>query len=351
METTQLRDRLGRFLTARGIRGEVDEITPIVGGFSQVTYRCAVRLGDDTRHFVLRSDRSGGAMLTTTDRDLEFRVIKALNASGAPVPSVYFNDADGSELGAPALISDFVAGENFLQTARAGTRPGAELADLATQAAAEIHRIDTSGLPAELGSVDADWDEYIDTQIAAWREMEARQAERMPVVRYLAAWLDGHRPEPVDLTLVHGEYSLANLMLTPAGAVSVIDWEYAHIGDPRMDFGWCIQRGSKEPPNVLGDHLELVCRRYRELTGMSEKAMNPAAVSYFVVLSGWRAFGAVIDGVSRFINGESNLLLSAYLVSPWSLACHEWLRITEQLEAAGPSQPSSVGAASKRASA
>lgn len=345
LDTSELRRRLQSFLTARGITGEVTDIAPIVGGFSQITYRFTVACTDGARRYVLRSDRPGGAQLTATDRALEYRVIRALNDQNASVPIAFWAD-DGSELGAPALISEFVEGPNLLQAARSGTSDHAELAELATQAAVEIHQLDTGNLPVELGSRGGDWDSYIDTQIQAWRDMEARQAERMPVVRYLASWLDVHRPAPVDLCLVHGEYSLANLMLKPDGGVSVIDWEYAHIGDPRMDLGWCIQRGGKEPPNVLGDHIERVCQRYRLLTGMSEEAMNPSAVLYFAVLSGWRAFGAVLDGITRFVRGESNLLLSAYLVSPWSLACAEWLRITDALgdptEQRAPTRPVEV---------
>lgn len=328
MDTTALRHRLQILLTEQGVAGEVGPLEPIVGGFSQITYAFGVETAEGGRRFVLRADRPGGAALTATDRDLEFRVIRSLNAMGAPVPVAHWAD-DGSRLGTPALISDFVAGQNVLQAARSGARDLAELADLATEAAATIHRLDTSGLPAELHPTVSDWNGYIDAQIAAWRAMEARQAERMPVLRYLASWLDANRPAPVELGLVHGEFSLANLMLAPDGGISVIDWEYAHIGDPRMDVGWCIQRHRKEPPDVLGEHLDRVCSRYRELTGMSEEQMNPDVVSYFVILSGWRAFGAVLDGITRFVNGENSLLLSAYLVSPWSLACHEWLRIAE----------------------
>lgn len=331
MDTIEIQRRLQQFAAARGVTGQIVDVAPLVGGFSQITYRFAVRGSDGEQRLVLRSDRPGDAQLTTTDRALEYRVIRELNAQRAAVPTAHWADIDGSELGTPSLISEFVEGQNLLQAARSGDWDHALLADLATEAAAGIHQLDAGRLPAELGSTQRDWNDYIDAEIDAWRAMEARQAERMPVLRYLASWLDRHRPEPVDLCLVHGEYSLANLMLRPDGGVSVIDWEYAHIGDPRMDFGWCIQRGGKEPPNVLGDHLERVCRRYRELTGMSEEAMNPAAVSYFVMLSGWRAFGAVVDGITRFARGQSDLLLSAYLISPWSLACAEWLSITDAL--------------------
>jgi aminoglycoside phosphotransferase (APT) family kinase protein len=340
LDTSALRLRLQTFLADRGMPGSVGELVPVVGGFSQITYAFTVHGPTEDRRYVLRSDRPGGAKLTTTDRALEFRVIQALNGQGAPVPTAHWADIDGSELGAPAMISEFVEGQNFLQAARVDARDHADLADLVADAAAKIHGLDSAGLPTELGSREGDWNAYIDSQVEAWRQMEARQAERMPVVRYLASWLDANRPPPVELCLVHGEFSLANLMLGPDSRISVIDWEYAHIGDPRMDFGWCIQRGGKEPPNVVADHIERVCRRYRELTGMSEEAMNPAAVSYFVILSGWRAFGPVLDSTTRFVNGESALLLSAYLISPWSLACSEWLRITDAHRTQAPQRNS-----------
>jgi aminoglycoside phosphotransferase (APT) family kinase protein len=334
VDNAELCERLQRFFAARGIDGEVFGIAPIVGGFSQMTYRFTVRSADGQQVYVLRMDRMSGETLTSTDRALEAKVIAALNNAGAPVPLALWADPDGDELGAPTLISEFVEGQNMLQAARSGARDATDLVDLATRAAAEIHAVDTAGFPDELGVAGGDWNSYLDTEIEAWRALEARQAERMPVLRYLASWLDTHRPEPVDLRLVHGEFSFANLMLRPDGQISVIDWEYAHIGDPRMDFGWCIQRHAKEPPNLLGDHLDLACRRYRELSGMSEKAMNPNAVLYFVVLSGARGFAGVLDGITRFTNGESSQLLSAYLISPWSLACSEWLGITRMLETA-----------------
>jgi hypothetical protein len=86
------------------------------------------------------------------------------------------------------------------------------------------------------------------------------------------------------------------------------------------------------------------------LTGMSEEAMNPAVLSYFAILSGWQAFGAVLDGITRFVQGDNSLLLSAYLVSPWSLACSEWLTITDtyaaSIDARTPVDGGKVGAPS-----
>jgi aminoglycoside phosphotransferase (APT) family kinase protein len=332
MDAAQLKSQLESFLAARNYPAEVSGVEQIVGGFSQITYKFDARTGDAAETLVVRSDRPGGSTLTLTDRDLEYQVIKFLNDAGAPVPLVRWADRDGSELGTRSLISDFVAGRNLLQATRLGEWSSADAALVVAEAAAAIHSLDTSSVPQQIKRA-GDWESYIDEQIQAWRDLEARQVERMPVVRYLAAWLDANRPEPTELTLVHGEFGIANLMVTEDGKFSVIDWEYAHVGDPRMDFGWCLQRGGQEPPNVLADNLAAACERYRELTGASEAVINPAAVSYFVILGSWRAFDHIVDGFSAMSSGASAPLLTAYLISPWSLSCAAWLQLTKDLDA------------------
>lgn len=332
MDPVQLKSRLESFLGARDYPAEVSGVEQIVGGFSQITYKFHATTGDVVETLVLRSDRPGGATLTLTDRDLEYQVIKFLNDAGAPVPLVRWADRDGSELGTRSLISDFVPGSNLLQATRSGQLSSADAALVVAEAAAAIHNLDTKHVPQQIRGA-GDWESYIDAQIQAWRDLEARQVERMPVVRYLAAWLDANRPEPMELTLVHGEFGIANLMVGDDGGFSVIDWEYAHVGDPRMDLGWCLQRGGQEPPNVLGDNLIVACERYRELTGASEAAINPAALSYFVILGSWRAFDQIVDGFSAISMGANAPLLTAYLISPWSLSCSAWLQLTKDLDA------------------
>lgn len=343
MVAAQLKAQLEKFLSARDYPAVVSGVEQIVGGFSQITYRFDATIGDTTETLVLRSDRPGGATLTLTDRDLEYQVIKFLNEAGAPVPLVRWADRDGSELGTRSLISDFVPGSNLLQAARSGRLSSADAALVVADAAAAIHNLDISRVPQRIKPA-GDWESYIDEQIQAWRDLEARQVERMPVVRYLAAWLDANRPEPMELTLVHGEFGIANLMVNDAGESFVIDWEFAHVGDPRMDLGWCLQRGGQEPPNVLGDNLAAACDRYRELTGASEAAVNPAALSYFVILGSWRAFDQIVDGFSAMSAGANSPLLTAYLISPWSLSCAAWLQLTKDLDSVKESSRMEVSA-------
>ena len=52
-------------------------------------------------------------------------------------------------------------------------------------------------------------------------------------------WLHDHLPPSTDVTLVHNDYKLDNIMLRPSldGVEAVLDWEMATIGDPLVDLG------------------------------------------------------------------------------------------------------------------
>ena len=60
------------------------------------------------------------------------------------------------------------------------------------------------------------------------------------VFAHALRWLKKHRPDPADerLTLVHGDYRLGNVIVTPDGLAAVLDWEIAHLGDPAEDLAW-----------------------------------------------------------------------------------------------------------------
>ena len=40
----------------------------------------------------------------------------------------------------------------------------------------------------------------------------------------------------------HGDFRVGNFMVGPQGLSAVLDWEFAHLGDPREDLGWTMVR-------------------------------------------------------------------------------------------------------------
>ena len=52
---------------------------------------------------------------------------------------------------------------------------------------------------------------------------------------------ENQRP-PTRTTLVHGDFRLGNLLVSPSGITGVLDWELTHQGDPAQDLGWLCTR-------------------------------------------------------------------------------------------------------------
>ncbi len=121
-------------------------------------------------------------------------------------------------------------------------------------------------------------------QIARWKSSADAHVEDLPIFRYVAAWLDAHRPPPVPLGLVHHDFSTANMLVDDNGDLIIIDWELACIGDPREDLGYFKAYAQAAPPDLIDADVDGFCNRYREITGYGEDQLNPAVMTYFLVL-------------------------------------------------------------------
>ena len=277
-DPTDLAARLEALLRRSGAPADVrvTDVHPISGGYSLLTYGFTATSADGARRHALRVDPPAGAALTSTDRGAEWELLAALTAKGAvPMPAALAYD-DGTILGRPGIVLDFVDGPQL--GAHAATADDAERRRLAGRLAETLAAIHGAGADAapETYPRPATWDDYVDGLIAAWRQVEANHAERNPFLRYVACWLEAHKPTPAPLTLVHGEFQAGNVMIDAKGAMLVIDWEYAHVGDPRFDLGWCQNVAAFAPPDLIGLDPVGFCARYCELTGASPRWSTPS---------------------------------------------------------------------------
>jgi aminoglycoside phosphotransferase (APT) family kinase protein len=333
-DPAELAARLQALLRQEGEdEGEVTEVRPITGGYSLLTYGFSVTTPVGRRRYVLRIDPPAGASLTHTDRRAEWELLSGLTATGAvPMPAARAFD-DGGVLGRAGLVLDFVDGPQLgAHAAAADDAERHRLAGHLAETLGAVHRVTPDAVPCL--PVPPSWDDYVDGLIGAWRQLEVDHAERNPFLRYVACWLETHKPPPAPLTLVHGEFQSGNVMIDAKGQMQVIDWEFAHIGDPRIDLGWFQNVAAFSPPDLIGLDPVGFCARYCEATGSSPEVINPLTVGYFSILAGVRTFGAMLGGIAAMARGENHLLTSAYLVSAEAFAHNLWLQGTRQLEAA-----------------
>jgi aminoglycoside phosphotransferase (APT) family kinase protein len=311
---------LQRFLDAvePGRAATVAAVTPLSGGYSRDTAIGEVVWGDGERQrLVLRSDPPPDTGVFVSDRDDEWRLLRALGRTTGPVrvPAARWYDSTGEYFGAKCIIGDFYEGSRNLQDVAREAPDLTEACNAFVDVMADIHATPVEDLPAEL-SRPADWDSYIDGLFDLIDHNARAGLDSAPALRYAAGRLREFRPPPVPLTLVHGDCQPGNVLLGDAGP-TVIDWEFGRIGDPREDIGYYHQ--IPIPPNLYHTDPDAFLARYRERTGLSEEQLNPDVVEYFMVLGIARLSGQMLRGADAVARGGSRGVMATYLINANSL--------------------------------
>jgi aminoglycoside phosphotransferase (APT) family kinase protein len=297
----------------KGAGQRIDDVETLSGGYSQIMLAFTLHGDGGAERLVLRASRPAEQSVTSTDRALEWAVIDSLSRRGeVPLPAPRWFDA-GAALGVPCFVVERLDGttvsraySGFDESAR--TALGNALCDVMVA----IHSTPLDTLPPELDRPD-DWERHIDSLINKWREVERTGLEPDPFVRHLANWLETHKPAPAPMAFVHGEINNDNLLIGLDGELSAVDWEFAHIGDPREDIGWYRTVSGAVPPDLLAADIEEFCERYRAATGLSAEIINPAAIGYFGLLATVSVYGTLVGGPAAVESGPEAPVLAAYM--------------------------------------
>jgi aminoglycoside phosphotransferase (APT) family kinase protein len=337
MDLDNLRLKLAGWLVEREGHGErIDNVELLSGGFSQLMVAFDLHRPDGPQRLVLRANRPAGQSITATDRVAEWAVISSLSERGdVALPRALWFD-HGSVLGVPCFVVEHVEGTTISKLfAGEPSRDQRAVADELCDCLVSIHAVPLEQLPAQLARP-ASWDEHIDGLIGRWRSLERAGMEPDPFVRYLANWLEAHKPAPAQLCLVHGEVNNDNLIVTPDGGITAVDWEYAHIGDPREDLGWYRTVSASVPPDVMAHDVEGICDRYRAATGLSAEVINPATVGYFGLLAGASVYDTLVGAPAAVETSPDAPVLAAYMSAVLANAQLMWMVAMDALEPALP---------------
>lgn len=332
-EPSEMPARLAAFLSLREPDWTDVGVTSyevMTGGYSRLLARAVVEHDGLTQVLVLRGDPPADMALIHTDRGQEWELVRVLNAHGIRTPTGRYFDPDGHHLGTPALVIDFSEAQSFLPyAARGGSLDG--LPARLAEALASYHAIPVDALPRMLDRP-VDGESYLTGRIDEWRRTADAHVEDLPILRYMAGWLDAHRPAPVPLTLMHGDFQSANLMLGTDGAFEILDWELASIGDPREDMGYFKAVAQIAPPDLLDDAgCAAMCARYRELTGMGDEQLNPAVVAYFLILGVVGTVRRLLEGGAAYARGTNHLMASVFNLSSVQFGHSVWLPTADAL--------------------
>jgi aminoglycoside phosphotransferase (APT) family kinase protein len=236
-------------------------------------------------------------------------------------------DRSGEHLGSKAIVMDCAAAVS-LQDEMARADDAGPLADLFVDTFAAVHQTPLDRLPARMPRP-PDGPAYLDGVLAGYDRMAARYPGSAPVLRYVSWWARAHQPPPAPLGLVHGDCQPSNVLVGPGGPPLVIDWEFAHIGDPREDLGYYTQIPLE--PNVYWADPERFLRRYRAATHLTEEQVNPEVIEYFLIIGMATLLEQLLVAAAAIGGAERPGIMAPYLINAISHQHDMFLAICDRL--------------------
>ncbi len=202
----------------------------------------------DSGDYVLRAKPPGKLLKSAHQVDREFRVMQALQGSAVPVPRVHAlaldDDAD-NPLGRAFFVMDHVPGRIFWEPDLPALPPAERGAiyDAMNATLAALHEVDVDAVG--LGDFGPRGN-YFHRQTERWiKQYLASRLEPDAAMDRLIAWLrDNMPPDDGQVTLVHGDYRLDNMIFAADAprVAALIDWELSTLGHPLADLAYqCMQ--------------------------------------------------------------------------------------------------------------
>jgi aminoglycoside phosphotransferase (APT) family kinase protein len=278
------------------------EFERISGGRSNLTFAVTDASG---RRWALRRPPLGKGLASAHDMRREHKVISALAQTPVPVPPTVGLCGDEAVNGAPFFVMDFVEGP-ILRTQQAAVdafraQERHAIGERAADTLVAIHAVDPDAVG--IGDLGRKQD-YVRRQLRRWRgQWEKSKTREVPLIEDVHDRLASRIPDQGPATIVHGDYRLDNMILSPAGEIAaVVDWELCTLGDPLADVGMLMvywaQAGDELialrdlPTTAPGfPSRDAVKARYAELSGR-----DLSEIDFYVAVGYWK-LAIILQGI------------------------------------------------------
>jgi aminoglycoside phosphotransferase (APT) family kinase protein len=289
------------------------EAAQFKGGQSNPTYL----LTTPTQRYVMRSKPGPVAKLLPSAHavEREYRVMDALAPTEVPVPRMLHLCEDEAVIGRAFYVMEHVEGRVMWDQALPGMAPAQRGAiyDEMNRVIAALHRVDVNAIGlADYGRPG----NFFARQIGRWtKQYQASLTEPIEAMDRLVEWLPAHMPasamDESQVSVVHGDYRLDNLVFHPTEArvLAVLDWELSTLGHPLGDFAYHCMSWHIPPGTFRGvGGLDLATlgipperdyvRRYCERTGRGDPDALLADWNFYLAYNLFR-LAAILQGIAR----------------------------------------------------
>jgi aminoglycoside phosphotransferase (APT) family kinase protein len=290
---------------------EATGLTQLEGGWSRQAFVLATAAPDGAaREFVIRVKPPGA--LLDTDLRQEYEICRLLVEHGVAAPVCHEYEAEDNPFGGPFYVMDRAPGsapnvwrKRDRETLEANWAAGGSLAEDLIDSLVRIHGVPAEPVAAVLPGRD------FHAAVSHWEEVQGSMAlVRDPVVEDAYAWLRERPPDPIEPTLVHGDYRIGNCLSEDGRITAILDWEIAYLGDPRYDLGYIsleyeAGRFTRPGSPLLGSVAEREWF-FDQYEARSGRAVDREVVRTYAVLADLMLTAILTTGIRMYVDGRSD---------------------------------------------
>jgi aminoglycoside phosphotransferase (APT) family kinase protein len=273
-------------------------------GQSNLTYRLVDGSG---RVWVLRRPPLGRLLESAHDVAREARILAGLAGSAVPVPGVV-GTLEPGQVGDDvfAFVMEWVDGAVVDRMDLAERLSGEGRRAVGISLARTLGAVHGVDLPS-VGLADlASRKPYAPRQLRRWSaQWELSKTRDLPALDRLARRLEGAAPPREELTLVHGDFHIRNVIVDPTSfaVAAVLDWELSTLGEPLADLGTLLAYWSEPGEAALGGFAPSTLPGFLSRDDLVEMyatatGRDLSALGYWHTLGLWK-LAVIAEGVLR----------------------------------------------------
>jgi len=273
----------------------VRQVHEIPGGRSKRTVRAELEAaGGLPPEIVLRLDTGRGVGTSVID---EFALLERVAGRRLPVPEPLWLESSGECFGQPFIVFRRMPGASAGDLIEGAFRKEPRTARALAGALARVHAGGAELIddPAERGSAVSHTHRLLTHYRDWWR---LKKPFPSLIIESAFLWLFQRLDSGLgDATVVHADAGFHNLLLDDGGNACLLDWEFAHFGDPAEDLASC--RPAVEQCMPWSDFMA----EYQRAGG---KPVSEFRLNYFEI---WRPLrNAVVCGTTlhTMMQGEAD---------------------------------------------